>query len=234
MRISHRYQFVFISIPRSGSTSVRASLNDWSDLKDGPEDPFYHHVDCLSLKAEFEKEGWNWEKYYKFAFVRNPWDRVVSEYFRLKEKLNRNEWLINSSSYHDFTDWCERSPGEYQGEGIKKEIEDLKKQLVLNGNEKDRAARKYLGQYRHLQNVWRNQISWLCDGDGKVLVNKIGRFETLVKDFKNICSTIGIRLSLGKHGKTERGNYRKYYNKDTREMVRKRFEQDVNVFDYHF
>ena len=46
--------------------------------KDQPR-AYYNHIKGRKVKPLIGAEAWN--SYYKFCFVRNPWDRVVSQYY---------------------------------------------------------------------------------------------------------------------------------------------------------
>ena len=83
MRLSHKYKFIFISIPKTATTTIRYALDDVSDIKseDGSEKDFYHHVSANKLKSIFKKNSWPWDEYFKFTVVRNPFERIVSQYF---------------------------------------------------------------------------------------------------------------------------------------------------------
>ena len=83
MRISHKHKFIFFAPPKTASSSVRKSLNPFSDIRScgvDEEDEFYYHVKPTKLKIYFKNQNWNWKNYYKFAFVRNPWSRLVSKW----------------------------------------------------------------------------------------------------------------------------------------------------------
>ena len=82
MRISHKHKFIFFAIPKTGSTTIRKCLDIYSDVIaiGDVESPLYWHVKPPVLKKYFEEQHWNWNEYFKFAFVRNPWDHVVSMY----------------------------------------------------------------------------------------------------------------------------------------------------------
>ena len=103
MPLSHKYKCLFIHIPRTGGTSFRQMLNideevgnleylntmglmpvqnNQSHLPSHTKPRVLHkeHL-CLKHMAQLNlisKEVF--DNYYKFAFVRNPWDKVVSEY----------------------------------------------------------------------------------------------------------------------------------------------------------
>lgn len=76
--ISHKYRFICFRIPKSASSSIRKALIPFSDKK------ISVRTDVKSIMGNLNKQGLTldlWKKYFKFAFVRNPWDRAVSRYF---------------------------------------------------------------------------------------------------------------------------------------------------------
>lgn len=77
MIISHEHRYLFVELPRTGSTAVRRELRE---LYDGV--PILHkHATYL----EFERQASDDEKrYFVFSGIRNPLDSVVSRYFKLR------------------------------------------------------------------------------------------------------------------------------------------------------
>jgi len=108
MRISHKHKFVFIALPKSGTGSIRKALDEYSDIKsvDAPPEVIYNnnewvfgnHIKARVLKKHFEDQNWQWSDYFKFVFVRNPWNRIVSLY---KWEMYRNRF---EGSFEKFLD----------------------------------------------------------------------------------------------------------------------------------
>ena len=78
----------FCQVPKTGSTTIRSIIGK-------PEKP---HLDIIQIKNKIKPE--EFERYFKFGFVRNPWDRAVSLYNR-KEGVQ----LKNEISFIDFIKW---------------------------------------------------------------------------------------------------------------------------------
>ncbi len=91
MIVSHRHRFIFAAVPKTGTHSVRQALREhlsdddveqvglfvnkrfpWSDLA-----AIQHgHLSLRQVRPYLGEEAFN--DYFKFAFVRNPFDRFVS------------------------------------------------------------------------------------------------------------------------------------------------------------
>ena len=89
MRVSHSKNFLYLANPRSGSRTIRRLIDTiiTCDIIGGspeyingfnPTNPFWHHSTAKTLQLEFAKRNFNWEIYFKFTNIRNPWARVAT------------------------------------------------------------------------------------------------------------------------------------------------------------
>ena len=91
MPVSHKHNCIFIHIPKTAGTSIEASLGMHGDLNFVGYKPYVRQTknkNCLFGKGlqhltalQIKKRIKNYDDYFKFTFVRNPWDRVVSAVF---------------------------------------------------------------------------------------------------------------------------------------------------------
>ncbi len=91
------------------------------------------------------------DRYFKFAFVRNPWDRLVSEYEFLLER-----------------------PSHGRHARVKK-LDGFKHFIEMQIPRKDAY-----------------QINMLCDRQGNLLMDFVGKLENLESDWQTVCTRIGI------------------------------------------
>ena len=75
-------RYAFLHIPKTGGSSIAEpdyqSGNGALVALLGSEDHVQAgHIRAVGLKNRLQN---NWDDYFKFAFVRNPWDRIVSLY----------------------------------------------------------------------------------------------------------------------------------------------------------
>ena len=161
--------------------------------------------------------------YFKFGFVRNPWDRMVSSWFDFAFDIT-----------HMFA-WHRDPRGrEYSYNKLYEEFKTFEN-FIMNFENTE----------------WRDDIhfqpaTWyLWDGRSdkqkrKKLVNFVGRYENLEKDFNYCLEKMGhkpINMSnMKKWRKTNREKkYQTYYtNKQMIKQIARLFEDDLKNFGYVF
>ena len=89
MLISHKHKFITIDIPKTGTTSVNYALHCIEEEHDFTvemsQKASMRHATYSQCIAKFP----NCKNYFSFAFVRNPWDRLVSYWFFKKYNSKR-------------------------------------------------------------------------------------------------------------------------------------------------
>jgi chondroitin 4-sulfotransferase 11 len=85
------------------------------------------------------------------------------------------------------------------------------------------------------RDIFRNQIDYLIDEKGAIIVDFIGRFEHLQEDFDVISRHLGrAPVELPRTNTSQHATYTEYYSPATAEMVAKRYAQDIKQFGYRF
>lgn len=206
MLISDSHEFIFLHIRKSAGGSIKRPLqihslprpNDlFSKLKSriGLEKDYHHfrfrqHATILDVKKVLPSEIF--DRYFKFAFVRNPFTRLISEYEYIKRTTDhgRNKKVLAMNSFKDY--------------------------ILYQSTRFDA-----------------HQVNMLCDQNGTVLMDYIGKFENLQKDWDYVCNKIGLpKTELPHTKKTEKVNFSDYYPPQNIELVQKLWKKDFETFDY--
>jgi hypothetical protein len=80
-----------------------------------------------------------------------------------------------------------------------------------------------------------NQLDYIIDSNGEMLVDFVGRFENFASDLHEVYDRLGFGLrSIPHENRSVRGDYSSFYTPKTEMIVRKRFERDIEYFGYEF
>ncbi len=83
--------------------------------------------------------------------------------------------------------------------------------------------------------VWQlRQSDYVCDVDGKVLVDQLVRFEGLVPNVRQLVRRLDIVGELPHQNPTNRDHYTKFYDKQTRDACVTHYGDDIGRFNYQF
>ena len=78
--INHKNKFIFVHIPKTGGTSIEYFFTNETETS-------CKHFMPLDWIKHYPKE---WNNYFKFSSVRNPWDKVVSQWTMEKQRYGNS------------------------------------------------------------------------------------------------------------------------------------------------
>lgn len=196
MAISRANSLVFIHIPKNGGTAITYS-SDISFEKKTPS-----HLTWQDYKKKMTPL--QWDSFFKFSIVRNPWDRVVSNY--TYAKMLTSHWHNPRSKHPDY-DLC-----------TKLSFIDCVKLLK---NEPHR--------FKHPG--WKSQFPYICDINKEIKIDKFFYYHNLdTQDFKKIIP----RLSKINVSRKNPEDYLNYYNDESRRLVGEIYHDDIELFGFDF
>ena len=85
------------------------------------------------------------------------------------------------------------------------------------------------------KHIFRNQIDYLVDENGTVIVDFIGRFERLQECFNEVCGCLGRPpVALPRINDSRHAAYTEYYTPALVEIVAGHYARDIEKFGYRF
>lgn len=194
-REDYEHKCLFLHIPRTGGTSI-------CDILYGKQKGH------ASLEHFFAWDRCSTESFYKFAIVRNPWDRLVSAFYQLA--IKQGGVAPRTQAYWD-------------------SLEIRSFPMLVEAMSNERLSKK-LWRIPHLrpQSYYVRSSLVQCDF--------IGRFESYSQSINHIKKALGMGLGGEiKHlNQTSKSDYRTYYNDSQIKTVGEFYEKDIMNFGYYF
>ena len=217
---SDQYRLIYYSVPKVACTTIKTCIAKLENIE--TKDLGVHQknqaIKRLTMK---ESNASQYKDYYRFSFVRNPWDRLFSCY---KNKIyDPPRFFSKSNTYHN-------EKGEFKD--FIKRYGDLGFRYML---------------FEDFVNFVVKIPDYLCDPHflpqhyfiEPEKLNFLGRFENFQSDMSAVVKKIApdfdaSEVISAKKQSSSPGNYKDSYSDRTRELVAKKYKQDIKLFDYAF
>jgi hypothetical protein len=225
MLINHKYKFIFIHIPKNAGTSMRGVFgalentesydmpNPHINIKQleknllNPNLPTTHnsrrHITTSELKENMEN---SWNDYFKFAFIRNPFERLVSFYHFYKTKQFQqwrpNHKMTKEVNSYTFSEWVQH-----------RKVQQKSKKVPI---------------FKLPQTHW-------TDAGENQLVDYIGRYENIEEDYKYVLDKLKIKYEpLPLYNKSYHNSCDEYYDDYTISVAKWWYKSDIDRFNYTY
>jgi hypothetical protein len=132
-RGQHR-PFIFIHINKTAGTSIGKAIGL----------PVKDHLTAREIIARIGKDKWNTA--YKFTFVRNPWDKVVSHY-EYRRKKNKTHIATQNIA---FRDWVKMTYGEEKNPVYYDNPKSFQPQVEWLKDDEDKISIEYFGKFESI------------------------------------------------------------------------------------
>ena len=261
--------YLFLHIPKSAGSSIseclpynRCTILNFLDQNKDNNDFFNfgyaaprHHYTI----EQYAKIGVTIPKeVYKFTFVRNPWDRVVSLFHEWK-RLNQIQVKYENKIYDvepsddSFFDFVKnvlfdalRNNSYYRPTlrckfsipGVTSKV--YEKTAVFNDFQQP--IKECPFYYTIANGHFTPQIKYTHDLSGNQIVDFVGKYENLQEDFNKLNKILDwgipeLKIPYINQSKRLKKNYRDYYNDGTgltKELVYDIYQEDVKTYNYVF
>ena len=201
--ISHHRKFIFLHISKCGGTSIESIFRVWQNDRSKSYFNVGKNKQHFFLNQILDKYP-SCSNYFKFAFIRNPFSRILSEYkYAKKHPKHNNKGELKMSSNLSFKDFCKDL--DYNLDYYCYEFHD-KSLCDYLLNEQGELTVDFVGRLENFQK------------DFDIVCDKIGI----------------PKQQLPHKNKTQHKHYTEYYDEETRQIVAEKYARDIEYFGYKF
>lgn len=217
MLLSLKHNFLFVHTAKTGGTSVRDALRPLRY-----RDPYYPLQWLCSRLSGLtgHRLGIKFPRHAKIIAAKEMLPQELFERL-FKFVFVRNPWDLQVSSFHHI---------RRERPHLMAHVETFEEFMRWKLD----PARPY--QF-HVDTSIELQSDYAVDLHGRLLVDFLGRYETLHEDFADVCRRIGIAprpLPHRRQATDRRKDYRSYYSDELAELVARHFEPDIRLLGYRF
>ncbi len=222
--IDHNHKCIFIHISRTAGTAIETAIcgKNWWKIN-----PNTKHITASRAKNIYRKY---WNDYFKFSFVRNPWDRIISLY----HIAYYNGDKIKNPPINNFKKTY--AAGGFDFDSVEKKDNDIIVNTKNIGISKGKGLGYFLENY--IPPPWeQNQKIDYCE----ILddeIDFIGKFENIEEDFQIVANNIGLENKKISYieclNKIDKKNYTNYYDKNSIDKVNKMYNCSIKRFGYKY
>lgn len=183
---------VFIHIPKTGGTSIRNGFFEGN--VQGPKQ---------GLVPD------EWQEYFKFAFVRNPYDRLISAWRMFHSGMDQTHW---------------QHPSDRQGISLPEFLDVVGDESIPFAGRRETTESKI----RHHAIPQTHPFNCLEYADF------VGRYENLQSDFEQVCLKLGIEPRRLPHwNRTDReASYMECFESETLARANELYQVDFELLGY--
>ena len=195
-------RLLYLPISKAGNSSIKkAMFQTHVEIED--DNSIHGNRDGIIRSYEFKNK---WKNYFKFTFVRNPFERLVSCY---------TSKYHNDKKYNPSNLWFDN----YLFGIIKKDngFEAFANRVCQIPNKF--ADEHFISQHAQINN---NNI---------LQVDYIGKLENMKEDFEPIRSRYDLP-ALNHFNQSKKENWMNYYTLDLAQKVYTRYRKDIQIFGY--
>jgi hypothetical protein len=215
MIISHKRKYIFVHIPKNAGTSVSEALGVNRSKIAVRINTASEHNSHWTLDEIYKNKDIDFNEYFKFAFTRNSWERMVSMFFF------RDEPSFNIINYTPKFIEKHFPQGVPEPEDFPRFINHVYKFYKSGKHRNDLRARFLLPQYDFIH----------CDD---ISMDYIGEVASIRDDWKYIFNHIGLEEPVRCTNIRKHDHYSTYYNKQSIEQVNEIYLKDIEYFGYSF
>lgn len=191
MILSHDKHFIFYHVPKTAGSAITVALAPYSIYKH-----IKPNIEKINWQADFHidgslhrraKDNIQYLNYYKFAFVRHPFTRILSRWGKHRREIDFENYILDDGFASDL--------------------------------------------------IW-DQKQLLCDDQGQLLVNFVGKYEYLNDDWKLICNMIDIPFiplpSINIGIQAQLSDCKNYYTPEMESIMLEVYEDEMKLFNYEW